>query len=96
MKARNRLALSAMLVAIGHPVAGNGALTGRVMCNSRAPSDIVIQAFIEPNPLNQSVSFIIDSEGFYSSSVAELDGRPAREQKEVRFRMLPAGSYRCA
>lgn len=88
------LALFSMIVAIGGPVAGGGALTARVRPSAAlAPSDVVIQAFIEPHALNRSVTFVVDSGAFYSSSVAELDGDRAPRAKEVRFRMLPAGSY---
>lgn len=92
--ARNRLALCAIAVAIGWPVGGEEPLRGRVRPSyGIAPSDVVIQAFIEPNPLNRSVTFVVDSGSFYSSSVAELDGDRAPRSKEIRFRMLPAGSY---
>ena len=90
----SRLALCAVIVGIGCPVAGGEALTARVRPSAGlAPSDVVIQAFIEPHALNRSVTFVVDSGGFYSSSVAELDGDRAPRAKEVRFRMLPAGSY---
>ena len=91
---RNRIALCAVVVAIGWPAAGEEALRGRVRPSfGIAPSDVVIQAFIEPNALNRSVTFVVDSGSFYTSSVMELDGDRAPRAKEIRFRMLPAGSY---
>jgi len=54
----------------------------------------VVQAFIEPNDLNRSISFVVDSRAFYGSSSADLEGDRAPRTKEVRFRMLPAGWYR--
>jgi hypothetical protein len=91
---RNRVALCALIVAIECSAAGEQALSGRVTPSSGlAPSDVVIQAFIEPNPLNRSVTFVVDSASFYTSSVVPLDGDRAPRAKQVRFRMLPAGSY---
>jgi len=92
---RNRIALCAVVVAfLGCPTAGNETLAGRVRPSfGVAPADVIVQAFIEPNALNRSVTFVVDSENFYSSSVVELDGERAPRAKEVRFRMLPAGSY---
>ena len=91
---RNRMALCAVIVALGCPAAGEDALRGRVRPSfGAAPSDVVIQAFIEPNELNRSVTFVVDSGSFYTSSMVELDGERAPRAKEVRFRMLPAGSY---
>jgi len=91
---RNRIALCAVVVAIGCPAAGGEALTGRVRPNfGPAPSDVVVQAFIEPNALNRLVTFVVDSGTFYTSSVAELVGERAPRAKEARFRMLLAGSY---
>jgi hypothetical protein len=83
-----------LVVVMGSAAAGREALTARVSSNAAlAPSDVVIRALIEPDARNRSVSFVIDSAGFYSSSAAELEGDRAPRAKEVRFRMVPAGSY---
>jgi hypothetical protein len=79
---------------IGGPAAGRDVVSGRVSPDyGFAPADIVVQAFIEANVLNRGISFVIDSREFYESSSAELEGDRAPRTKEVRFRMLPAGSY---
>jgi hypothetical protein len=88
------MALSAVIVVSRWPAAAGQALAARVMPTvSKAPSDVVIQAFVEPDTRNRSLSFVIDSGAFYTSSVAELEGDRAARVKEVRFRMMPAGSY---
>jgi hypothetical protein len=59
-----------------------------------APSDVLIEAIIEPDAHNRYVEVVIDSGAFFSSSTAELDGERAPRKKEVRFRKLPAGTYK--
>ena len=58
-----------------------------------APTDVVVQAFIEPDRRNRRVEFVVDSESMFASSTVELDGEHAPRTKEVRFRRLPAGMY---
>jgi hypothetical protein len=90
----SRIGLCVLIMTIGWPAAGGEVVTGRVMPrNGIAPADILVQAFIEPNVLNRSVSFVVDSRAFYTSSSVELEGDRAPRMKEVRFRMLPAGWY---
>jgi hypothetical protein len=59
-----------------------------------APSDVLIEAIIEPDAHNRYVEVVIDSGAFFSSSTAELDGERAPRKKAVRFRKLPAGTYK--
>lgn len=59
----------------------------------RPPTDLVVQAFIAPDPRNRSVTFVIDSARMYASSTAELEGDRAPRTKEVRFRAVPSGEY---
>jgi hypothetical protein len=83
-----------LVVAGSWPAAADEALDGRVSPRTGfAPSDVIIQAYIEPSHLNRSVSFVVDSGDFYANSIVELDGDRAPRIKEVRFRMLPAGAY---
>ena len=89
-----RMWLCALIVAMGWPVAAGEPLKARVTLRlETGRSDVVIQAFIEPNALNRSVAFVLDSGMFYTSSAAELDGERAPRVKEVVFRNLPGGSY---
>jgi hypothetical protein len=93
--ALNRIGLGALAVMIAWPAAPSQALTARVTpVSGLAPSDIVIRAFIEPSALNHSLSVVVDSDAFYTSSETELEGDQAPRVKEVRFRRLPAGSYK--
>jgi hypothetical protein len=82
------------MLALGSQVSGREAMTVRVVPQSCiAPCDVVIQAFIEPNERNRSISFEVDSGMFFTRSVSGLEGDRAPRVKEVRFRDLPAGSY---
>jgi hypothetical protein len=91
----SRMALCGLVVAIGWPAAAGEPLTVRVLTTSRfAPSDVVVQAFIESDSRNREVSFEVDSAAYYTRSEAELEGDEAPRSKEVTFRMLPAGSYK--
>jgi hypothetical protein len=88
------IGLCVVIVMIGWPATGGEVVSSRVTPDHGvAPADIMIQAFIEPNDLNRSISFVVDSGAFYTSSSVELEGDRAPRTKEVRFRTLPAGSY---
>jgi hypothetical protein len=101
-----RIALCSLVVAMGSPAAGTqaahsarvspeAALSARVSpLTGVAPMDIVVRAFIVPDALNRAVTIVIDSGGYYSSSVAQLDGDRAPRATDVTFRSVPAGSYR--
>ena len=89
-----RIALCGLVMAMGYPATAGEALTARVVAGSgMARSNIVIQAFIQPNARNRAVSFEIDSDAFYTKSVAELEGARAARIKQVTFQSVPAGSY---
>jgi hypothetical protein len=78
----------------GSPVQAESGLVVRVLpIIGRAPTDIVVQAFIDRDARNRTVTFIVDSEEFYGSSTYDLDGERAPRTKEVRFKRLPAGFY---
>ena len=86
--------LTTFLVAASQS-ANHGPVDARVLPPAAyAPSDVLIEAFIEPDAQNRYVEFVIDSGAFFSSSTVELDGARAPRRKEIRFRQLPAGSYK--
>jgi hypothetical protein len=58
-----------------------------------APCDVIVKTFIEPDSQNRSVEIVVDSPGFYTSSVTDLDGERAPRTKGVQFKRLPAGFY---
>jgi hypothetical protein len=88
------IGLSILVVAFGSSAVGDEPLNARVIPRTGfAPAEIMIQAFIEPNALNRSVSVVVESESFYGSSVTPLAGDRAPRLNEVRFHMLPAGLY---
>jgi hypothetical protein len=90
----NRIALCALIVAVGGEAAARDSIGARVApAQGIAPCDIVIQAFIEPNERNRSVSFEVDSGVFFVRSVIEVDGDRGPRTREVRFRNMPAGTY---
>ena len=90
----NRIGLCVLIVAMGWPAAAGEALTARVIAGSGlARTDVVIQALIQPDGRNRAVSFEIDSDMYYTRSVAELEGARAARVKEVMFQNVPAGAY---
>ena len=88
------IGMCALWVAMGWPAIGSETLAVRASPTSGfAPSDVVVQALIEPDARNRALSFVVESPRFYASSMVELPGERAPRLKDVRFRMLPAGSY---
>jgi len=82
------------IIALGWNVGSREVVMGRVSPTvGIAPTDVVIEASIEPNAANRSVVFAIESSEFYTSSSVELDGEHAARTTRVRFRTLPAGLY---
>jgi hypothetical protein len=86
-------ALVVSVVAWGSVLAGREAINVRVSGMCIAPCDVVVEAFIEPNEHNRSVSFVLESANFFTSSESTLDGDRAPRSKQVRFRSLPPGEY---
>jgi hypothetical protein len=58
---------------------------------ARAPTDVEIQATVEPNPDNRSLRFVAESDSYYRSSQVDLTDAPAT--CVVRYRGLPKGNY---
>src|SRR5258705_11817767 len=88
------MGICAVIATVGWPAAAGETLTARVTPRSGlAPADVVIQAFIERDARNRSVSFEVDSGAFFAHSELELEGERAPRALETRFRMLPSGSY---
>jgi hypothetical protein len=87
--------LCALLVAIGGwPTSGSACLTVRVSpVSAHGPCDVTIEARIEPHPLNRSISFVVESGEFLTSSTTDLEGERAPRTAAVRFRSVPAGNY---
>jgi hypothetical protein len=89
-----RSCVAVLLVLVGWPAVSAERLAMSVRPKwGLAPTDVIVQALIEPDPDNKRVSFTLDSSDFYQSSTVELNGDRAPRTSEVRFRMLPAGSY---
>jgi hypothetical protein len=86
--------VAAMLLVTAAPAPAVEPIAARVSpATGVAPADLLIQAFIEPDDRNRFVEFEVDSEAFYASSMAPLEGAEAPRAREVRFRMLPSGLY---
>jgi hypothetical protein len=59
----------------------------------RAPTDLIVQAFISPDARNRSLVVVIDSPEMYASSSADLEAERAPRTTQVRFRGVPGGEY---
>src|SRR5690349_16261166 len=93
-RAARVIGLCALAVACGWPAASGELLTGHVQpLSGLAPRDVYLEAEIEPDAANRSVTFTVDSETFYTSSTFPLAGDRAPRVKTVMFRMLPTGKY---
>jgi hypothetical protein len=87
--------VDALLLVAATAAASGETIVARASCTSGfAPQDVVIYALIERDARNRSVEFVVESESFYTSSTAELDGDRAPRLKQVWFRQLPAGEYK--
>jgi hypothetical protein len=89
----NWIPLCAWLAAFASQAAGGEAITMRVSGACVAPCDVVVEAYIEPNEHNRTVTFEMDSGNFFTRSEATLEGDRAPRAKRVRFRSLPPGKY---
>ena len=92
---RKTLALLLLMLAVVGPLrADEKVLEIRVLpVRGRAPTDLIIQAFISPDTRNRSVVFVIDSRELYASSSAALEADRAPRTTQVRFRGVPEGEY---
>lgn len=83
-----------LMCAAHQPMAEERPVVIRVLpVRSPAPTDLVVQAFIERDSRNRAVSFTVDSPAFYGRSTADLDGEQSPRTMQVRFRQVPAGEY---
>ena len=60
---------------------------------SLAPTDVTINAFVEPNAANRTIEVVVDSGEYFRRSAAGLDGERAARANQFRFPQLPAGVY---
>jgi hypothetical protein len=85
--------VTAFLVTAQAPAAGGRALDLRVIVQGTGLSDVIVRAFIEPDPHNRAVEFVVDADQYYGSSVKVLDTDRAPRTNEVKFLQLPSGEY---
>ncbi len=93
MKSSIVLVLAAALLAAAAPSTGGEKVLDVRVAPGPAPKDLVIQAFIERDPRNRALQFVVDSGDFYGSSTSELEGDRAPRAQEARFRRVPGGEY---
>ena len=60
---------------------------------SFAPATVIIRATIEPDTNNRAMEVVADSDGFYRSSVMQLEGERGPKTTTLEFRGLPPGEY---
>jgi hypothetical protein len=84
------IALLFAAVAIG----ANEKLTLQVTPSvSRAPTALIVRAYVEPDVANRRLRIEADSDVFYRSSEIQLDGDKAPMLTEFRFKSVPGGEY---
>jgi hypothetical protein len=58
-----------------------------------APATLVVDAVTERDPANRALQIQVESEGYYRSSLMQLDGDQAPRTTTVRYEGVPGGSY---
>ena len=60
---------------------------------AQAPATVRIEVLLEPDERNRWLEIVVDSGGYYRSSMIELDGSGAARFHSVQYRSMPAGTY---
>ena len=61
---------------------------------ARAPADVYIYVSVAPRSENRLIRVVAESDDFYRSSEAQLDGEYSARVSVFKFRELPSGEYR--
>jgi hypothetical protein len=58
-----------------------------------APAWLRIRVSVEPNAANRTLTIAAESDGYYRSSLIELEGDSGPQTYFVEFKHVPAGAY---
>ena len=58
-----------------------------------APALLRVRVRVEPNAANRTLTITADSDGYYRSSLIELEGDTSEKTFFVEFKRVPAGQY---
>ena len=58
-----------------------------------APALLRVRVRVEPNAANRTLTITADSDGYYRSSLMELEGDTSEKTFFVEFKRVPAGQY---
>ena len=58
-----------------------------------APALLRVRVHVEPNAANRTLTITADSDGYYRSSLIELEGDTSERTFFVEFKRVPAGQY---
>jgi hypothetical protein len=58
-----------------------------------APALVRVRVRVEPNAANRTLTITADSDGYYRSSLIELEGDTSERTFFVEFKRVPAGQY---
>ena len=96
-KVTRRLAFLAMLLvgtgSPGEPVHAAGMMIRAWPSTSFEPANLRVEVLIERRAENRRIRISADSQGYFSSSEAPLEGEHSARFRVVTFRDLPAGVY---
>ena len=59
-----------------------------------APAFLRVRVSVEPNAANRSLTIIANSEGYYRSSLIQLEGETSARTFFVELKQVPAGEYK--
>jgi hypothetical protein len=58
-----------------------------------APAFLRVRVHVEPNAANRTLTITADSDGYYRSSLIELEGGTSARTFFIEFKSVPAGQY---
>ncbi len=91
---RAAVILAALGLAATSPLRAGERLTMRVSPTvAMAPATLVITTKAEPDASNRVLQIQVESEGYYRSSLMQVDGEEAAASRTVHYDGVPGGTY---
>ena len=90
----SKLALITAVILLAAPASGTQNFQMSVSPTlATSPAVIRVRVSIEPSDENRSIQIAAESEDYFRSSEAEIDGASASRISQFEYRGLPAGEY---
>jgi len=94
-RATTRVMMTVLVVALGAtgPKAEEPVRIAASPTFAFAPALLRVRVRVEPNAANRTLTITADSDGYYRSSLIELEGDTSARTFFVEFKSVPAGQY---